>query len=348
MTRIDFPFNATAVFISAVVGVVFVIILALCLLFRGASFYGSVRKFFKNVLASLSFVYFVMTVIVLGTLCIAIKSRSVSESITMMLFSTVLFIVNICWFYITIICRVYMSFKNSNEYKLSRRELIGSAMFVASQFGSITLTFFYAAGTGLFIIMFVIVICIDTSFNLIFLYMFLKRLYRMIAHLDESFEKLVVTADQIRMSRIDIASEQDNSLATPPQPSQSHSQVQSQSALIMQENIITNRIEQNSINQTEIVNLMAKVSLLTIISEIFINMYFIDFLHLAITFNSNQDSIPIYIYSFIIGLCWNCFTLYATFPFNDKQYVKCCGLCHKGLKNCCVVCVTKRIFRQKR
>ena len=70
--------------------------------------------------------------------------------------------------------------------------------------------------------------------------------------------------------------------------------------------------------------------------------------------HANQDSIYVYLLvariCLIVGVCRirNCFTLYATFPFNENYYVKCCAFCHKDLKNCCVVCVTKQIFRQKR
>ena len=185
--------------------------------------------------------------------------------------------------------------------------------------------------------------------------MFSKRLYRMIAHLDESFEELIVNVDKIRMNTIDATHEQNNNFVAPQQSeAELQAQSQSQSELMMEENIITNRIERNRINQTEIVNMMAKVSLLTIISVIFMNVYFIAIIYFLFDFrhNPNQDSISVYQLvariELIIGLCWNCFTLYATFPFNDKQYVKCCGLCHKGLKYCCIACVTKRILRQRR
>ena len=112
-------------------------------------------------------------------------------------------------------------------------------------------------------------------------------------------------------------------------------------------------IEKNRVHQTEIVNMMAKVSLLTIISLIFMNVYFVAVIYslFEIRNQAKQDFISVYELvlriELIIGLCWNCFTLYATFPFNDKQYVKCCASCHKGLKNCCIVCVTKQMFWQR-
>ena len=143
-------------------------------------------------------------------------------------------------------------------------------MFVALSFGLISFVLFYTVYYGLdmelFGIIDIIMVCIDISFNFVILYMLLKRLYRMIAHLDESYQNLIV-----RMNTIDATSEQNNNFAA----SQQQSQLQSHSEYMMEENRIADRIEKNSMHQTEIVNMMAKVSLLTIISVIFINVYFI-------------------------------------------------------------------------
>ena len=335
--------NATVSYIAItvhVVGVLFITVFGLGLLLRGASFYGSLCGFLKNVLAWLSFVYFVITVIAVILELVAFYILHESPYLLdIKIFGNILFAIDLCWYYIAIIYRVYISFKNNIEYKLSRSELIGSAILVATPFCTVTFVSVYIFYDGVdaeaFEIMIVIIICVDISFNLILLYMLLKRLYRMIVRLDDSFEKLIVNVEQIRMDTIDATVEQS----------------QSESELMMEEN--RNRMEKNRINQTEIVNMMAKVSLLTIISLIFMNMYFAGVIYALFAFENqtNQDLISVYDLvlriEFIIGLCWNCFTLYATFPFNDKQYIKCCILCHKGLKNCCVVCVTKQMFWQR-
>ena len=338
-----FPF---IVFAAPVVCVVFITILGLGLLLRGASFYGGSRKFLANLLAWLSFVYFVITVIsvifVLTFYNIIHKSR---YSLEIKIFANILLVINICWFYITIIYRVYISFKNNIEYKHPRFELIGSAIFVALSFGMVLFVFVYAFYYGIDIetyeIVIISIIRIDIFLNMIILYMLLKRLYRLMVALDESSEKLIVNVKQIRMSTIEatLDHDQENNFATLEQQSQSESESESQ--LMIEEN--RNKIEKNRINQTQIVNMMAKVSLLTIISLIFMNAYYVAAVH----WYNQSDVTSVHELVLIIGVCWNCLTLYTTFPFNDKQYVKYCGLCHKGVKSCCVVCVTKQMFWQR-
>ena len=126
--------------------------------------------------------------------------------------------------------------------------------------------------------------------------------------------------------------------------------LQSKSELDFQESDIKDRIHQNSQQQKEVVNIIAKISLLTIVSEIFINGFLSLRIHLSFHYHEDINSV-VFILTVniivIIGLCLNCFTLYATFEFNHNHYIKCCGLCHRGLKNCCVVCVARQSFRNR-
>ena len=105
--------------------------------------------------------------------------------------------------------------------------------------------------------------------------------------------------------------------------------------------------------ETQVVNMMAKISLLTIVSEIIINAFLI----MAVCVNFNEVNLNNVVHQryviveqslLVMGVCINCFTLYATFVFNDDHYMKCCGLCHKSLKKCCVMCVTRQTFRYTR
>ena len=163
----------------------------------------------------------------------------------------------------------------------------------------------------------------------------------MILLLDESFQTLIVNVDQIRMNNMNNSRTGDDNI------NDDMCNIKSES---LEENDVRDRIKKNSMQQTEVVNMMAKISLLTIISEIFMNGYLIMVIFLDLHLNAYIDCVPYRVTQhiiLIIGLCLNCFTLYATFVFNDNHYVKCCGFCHNTLKNCCVMCVTRQSFRHR-
>ena len=339
---------------GATLGQIFVAILAIVLVVRAASFYGSVRDFIKNKLAVLSLGYFVFAFLFM-TFWIAlfsINSHAANEWVVDIY--GILFGFNVCWFYITIIYRVYISFKNNNEYKLSRLELICLALFVLWQFGVILFLIVYNSFTPLEAgILFIIVLCIDIAFNIAILYVFLKRLYQMIVSLDESFETLIINMDEIRMSSMSSNSEIDKHFDDNINHKDKNDDV-SQSDLISDDEIeIKDKMQKISMQETEVVNMMAKISLLTIVSEIFINVFLIMIAYLNVdqTYGDNafnQTYAIVEQLALMIGLCLNCFTLYATFIFNDDHYMKCCGFCHKNLKKCCVICVTRQALRHRR
>ena len=114
------------------------------------------------------------------------------------------------------------------------------------------------------------------------------------------------------------------------------------------------RMEKIRMQETEVVNMMAKISLLTIVCEIFINIYLIILVYLNLEDVYQHDTLKAkYMvimghFALIIGYCVNCFTLYAAFVFNGDHYMICCAFCHKSLKKCCVMCVTRQAFRYTR
>ena len=107
---------------------------------------------------------------------------------------------SLVWFYITIIYRVYISFKDNNDYKLSRLELICLSLFVVFQFGFFALVIFFTSDKTEHYVMVVVVLCVDIMLNIAILYVFLKRLYLIILSLDESFDSLIVSMDEVRTS----------------------------------------------------------------------------------------------------------------------------------------------------
>ena len=43
----------------------------------------------------------------------------------------------------------------------------------------------------------------------------------------------------------------------------------------------------------------------------------------------------------------NCVTLYFTFIFNQSQYIRCCSICHKCLRNRCIKMVENATNKEK-
>ena len=326
----------------AAIGQIFVSVLGVLLVVRAVRFYGSVREFFNNRLGGLSCCYFVSAFLLMNVMWIEVCHFT--EWIIHSGINGILFTFNVCWFYITIIYRVYISFKNNNEYKLTRLELICLAFSALLQFDLLFLCSYKTprvtrpSDAG---IIFIIVLCIDIALNITILYVFLKRLYQMILDLDASFDTLI---RKFNMHEADNVS--------PPL----QLQLQLQSDLICNDEIeIRDKMEKIRMQESEVVNIMAKISLLTIVSEIFINIYFIMIASVYLDDAlKNFDWTGTYQYwimeqfAWITGVCINCFTLYATFVFNDDHYMKCCRCCHKRLKKCCVRCVTGQVFRYRR
>ena len=319
----------------AAIGEIFISILGVILIVRGARFYGSVREFFNKShrLGGISCCYFISAFLVLNARWIVCFEEWVARS----RIAGILFFSNVCLFYITIIHRAYISFKNDNEYKLTHLELIWSSVLVLSQFGVSLVLCIYSESSRLAVgIFYIIVLCIDIVLNITILYVFLKRLHRKIRDLDKSL-------DNYKDKNYNVSGNKDNPL---------------QSDLICN-NDVEMRYNMGKIRMqaTEVVDIMAKISLLTIVSEIFINICFIMSVYLYIheanehsTWKEGHEYAYVIMEEFILitGVCINCFTLYAAFVFNDDHYRKCCSCCHKSLKKCCVMCVTGQVCRYRR
>ena len=312
------------------------LILGLLLLIRGQQFFGSIQAFFADILAMVSFICIVgsLTFMALHWLefvpGISLNNNNLASAIAIITFA-----VTTCCFYIAIIYRVYVTFKNNVAYALSRLELKCFGLFVVWQFGLIMFVGLYDRHVTQLeaTIVYAIFMFIDILMNFVLLYLFLKRLYRMILHLDESFQTLMDDMEQIRMDSMDDTISHPNN--------SSHS---------VESNQIMQNVKRNTMEQTEIVDMMAKISLLTIISEIFV--------HIWLTMVIIDINLKLYNYSWTyivissmmidVGVFFNSFVLYATFPFNDSHYMKFCRICHNCLKGCCVIYAAKRSFQNRR
>ena len=104
--------------------------------------------------------------------------------------------------------------------------------------------------------------------------------------------------------------------------------------------------------QTEIVNLMTKLSLITIVSVIFSQFWNFGILYLSIIQieNTNHQYSSMYFNILLISLYMfraiaaitDCLVIYFTYQFNQKTYFACCSLCHNHLRYHCIKCIIQR------
>ena len=344
----------TALFLC-VVGIILVVItsLGILLLVRGSIFFGSIKEFCQNRLAILSLIYIILAFLfVLHEWTLFTPGINLTDSNKGVYYiSGVVFASCIPLFYTSLVQRVYITFMVNNEHALSQREIRLLIIFICLQFTALLFQIIYNKENTLDVLeLNVVTICailIDICVNILVLYLFLKRLYRMVLNLDESFQSLM-------MEDMEDYSSKRKSMVS--KDSQDEKQNENENDISLyrsgsysdssESNRIMVKIEGNATEQTQIVDIMAKITLLTIISEILFCIWVI--LFLSILNAEYSDTLKIIQNIMLeIWLCFNCFALYATLIFNNDHYIMCCGLCHNCFKTCCANYVAKRSIQNR-
>ena len=339
---------------------------------RSINFFGNPRRCVGNKLVILSLVTMMLSltypILDFYYLFITINSRQVKNN-NSHLISTVYiqsFIAENCYttslvfMYSTLLMRIYIAFKQD----MSRKEITVGIIIILLWVG------YFVCGN-------IIVLSLWTSlieFNLppwtdavvlaagsvldiiasgFFLYIFLKRLYKMISHLDEPCQTLTVDPTSYNFNaqlNINISDNDDE-----------YSNLSSNSSTnIDQVNQAQENIQRSIAKQMEIVELITKISLLTIIWEFILQTWLITAIVFQISMaeRKDEDSLQSKIFESkmtIIAMsirgicaCSNCFVLYAAFIYNNDQYAKSCGMLHNGLKRCCTWCAANHSYSLKR
>lgn len=183
---------------------------------------------------------------------------------------------------------------------------------------------------------------VDFVLNVTLLYVFLNKLHAMIQELDESFEQLLDDLNQVTQAgNVDCNDMNAN-----------YKKLTSESNESDLETIGT-EIDRNKIEQKEIVNWMAKYVVLTIVSQLFQQIWYLVMIARYFGFiNNNLSDGTLILLDYICGclsLTVNCVVMYFTFIFNEKQYYKCCCCrnCHKCIQLICIHCIKKNNIERR-
>lgn len=240
-------------------------------------------------------------------------------------------------FYLLLIFRVHVAFKDRIEYKLTNCEIKSLICFLLTLI--LEMLFIDVGGSMIFtdwfswpyLVSIAIFIFTDILFNVVVLYMFLHRLYRMILNLDESLQQLL-----LQMQRTSLMNANKNY-------DDMHDE-ESKAAMIHVQ--LQDKVAGNRKYQMEIVDMMTKISLLTMISQVLFHIWDIMFIvtH-AMGFGSNCPLLLIIAVIRGIGMFFNAFASHSVLVYNNNHYVKCCEIPHGLLNKCCVLYVVKKTTR---
>ena len=210
-------------------------------------------------------------------------------------------------------------------------DIIAIGVFIFSIYGAIADydSNFITNSDGTRLILSVIVLITnDLLINGILLYMFLNKLYYQVYYLEESLQENRLVTGRIKtlaQSNIDTMS------------------------LTGREEMSSDLLNRTQNEQEEIVDLMTKISLLTILCVIFAQFWNVAALYTD--YNLAERNISDLWYSEHVILCVsfrsieavaNGIGLHFTFFFNNSIYLKCCGNCHDCLKNACIKCIVQK------
>lgn len=235
----------------------------------------------------------------------------------------------IVMFYVSMVLRVHELFKNNAMYQLSQSNLICLfllALLFCGFWFTFTATKSWQFGAIVEMLLWTAAYICDVAINTTILILFLKRLYQMLKHLNVRLNKLMVDVEMESITN-EMVLEIDNN--------NTDNLVKSES---LQQRITGNETEKN-----EIVNLMVKISLLTIVSQILQQIWiFAEIYYNVVLMETGRD---VYSFNSIARLCKNiwvvtsCTALYLAFIFNEQQYYFCCKSCHNCIQNNCIKCI---------
>lgn len=325
-------------------------------------FFGTIKKLVRHKLFILSMITMILCCIVLVDSILSFDNFGILRFQEGYMLGGLGFVGLFSFFYFTLILRVYVTFKHYPQYSLSRNVMtcIGMCIFLVScciyTLWFITHTFkkkYFNDPPKCDWILNIIVDILIIPWNIFVLYLFLNRFYRMILNMDESFQRLMLgdrdhnhTIRDIGDIHIDLNTNNNND--------------------DMQNDDNTNHarclrtlLEKNQSEQMEIVDLMAKITLLTIIEQLLFLVWLISvtiqfvlkFVLIGRGYNDNSGiSLLFQLIEKVfwsLDICFICFLLHFTFIFNQDHYTMWCNGCHKRFKRCCIRCVVKKTLSHR-
>lgn len=296
---------------------------------RSLKFFGTITTLFKNKLWVSSMITLLLCCMQLGA-DIALFTYPHDPNQNPFTYAIAFLIGTYSSFYITLTLRMYVAFKNFPAYALSNNAMFCVTFWILL----ITLVLYgmliamveqelhdgFVSGQILVAMLFTLFAWILLS--PLILYLMLKQLHKMIKDLADSANKIqngtsggYDAYDSLRDSGI--GGNYDDNIRM-------HDDGNSQ-------------LVRNEAKQKDIVDLMCKITLLTVIEQVVFLLWLIS--ACLYLFMSGYEIVVFFCLG-TLDICCICFVVYFTFAFNHDQYLICCNMCHEKFKICCVKCCT--------
>ena len=338
MTSNDFSPGMISVLIvmngAFLVAVSFILVLFGC---KGIYFFGGINQCIRSHLSASALIVFILAILFVATSLVIdtldyftddINSSNKRSTIGYIVTSS--FILLYVLVYVAMISRVHSTFQNSVTYAVSKGTIY-FLVFVCVTCAFIVLCVLFFNKEGSSMITVVIIGFVDILLNVAVLRIFMTRLYKMIEELNESFHSLIIEMSSINLNEQSVS-------------------INTKAIKKINYEIIDEKLNKNHMDQNQIVDLMIKISSLTIICVIFQHVWIWFSIYCYIQGQGDGEYYVLYLIAIIlrhIGVLVNCCALYLTFAFNEDQYMRFCGLCHRCMKDCCVRYIGRRRYKQR-
>ena len=366
-------------------GLTVVVILIIIIIFvvRSINFFGT-RELHHNKLVVVSLFTMLVSLADVSILFYAstqyvIINAPLTSLILCVVINNGVYYTSIILLYISLLLRLDAIFRSDKKYCISKNSIfmIGSVILIdsiASFYGVFMLYIIcqsYVSTSKLNVthlvegaVPLVIVVIDGVVINTTLLYMFLNRLYRILQTMDQRFQLLIGDKDKKDTANNRngnynyncVASSKLTVQSTPSSDGDVIDEIQHDNNFINKiDDLDSNEEEQfeiskNQSEQHDIVNLMTKISWLTIVSIVLgqgfnLTLMIADMENVLTYKHLWEKYASVAVLFRCIEAMTNCVVLYFTFVFNTSQYTRCCNLCHQCLKNCCIGYIVRRNIR---
>ena len=250
--------------------------------------------------------------------------------------------------YITLVLRIHTLFKGNTVFQINKIHIISLAglmildvvaisLFITSLYDTMTgfnIFSFLGSNSSRLVTSALVVIVNDIAINGLILYIILSKLYKIISLLNHQFCRLVARAPDCDTNT-------------------NNTHIDENTSGTSHDTSLLNEINRNQNEQQLIVDLITKMSLLTIICVMFGQLFPITAIYTVDRLSTdpnvsalwfNEHSVLCFTFRAIEALI-NCTVLYLTFVFSQDKYDSYCYLCHTCLKKCCTYCIVKQNIR---
>ena len=359
-----------------VMGLIFVCIgiVLISFAYSGCKFFG-IKGCWQNILAPISTVAMFLSLLFVmidwnKALYLLIHGKDIMDSQYQWIITldNIIYYLSTILLYIVLMMRIYIPFKYDKQHAMSKTQIIIVCCFIAIDIlaicffiisiydavsGNNTLTFIDVSSGMSFIISASVVVINDLIINAMLLIIMMTKLYKAVASLNMRYYALLNSDNESIEDLQSIVTKNNIQKAVSKNDRSRDCNLMVDGSVLSDSSIsssVKNELIRNKNEQKEIIHVMTKISLLTIICVVFAQGFTILALYTDYNLAFNKNMKDLWFHKHTI-LCWilrsiegltNCIVLYFTFVFNTTMYLKCCGLCHNCFEKCCFKCVVRR------